>query len=87
MTKLDYSKLVRLKYPQPGKEDLVYKITSYNEETNRCYIQIQNLINRDKLILPVESVSLDDIENIETNEKMTYKAAVVSASLALSAFI
>jgi len=69
MTKLDYSKLVRLKYPQPGKDDLVYKITSYNEETNRCYIQIQNLNNGDKAILFTEPVSLDDIENIRTKEK------------------
>jgi len=87
MTKLDYSKLVRLKYPQPGKEDLVYKITSYNEETNRCYIQIQNLNNGDKAILFTEPVSLDDIENIGTKEKKIYKAAIVSTSLALSAFI
>lgn len=87
MTKLDYTKPVRLKYPQPGEEDLVYKITSYNEETNRCYIQIQNLNNGDKPILPIEPVALDDIENIGTKEKKTYKAAIVSASLALSAFI
>jgi len=87
MTKLDYTKPVRLKYPQPGKEDLVYKITSYNEETNRCYIQIQNFKNGDKAILFNEPISLDDIENIGTKEKKTYKAAIVSSSLALSAFI
>ena len=73
MTKLDYTKPVRLKYPQPGKGDLVYKIISYNEETNRCYIQIQNLNNGDKAILFTEPVSLDDIENIGTKEKKHLK--------------
>lgn len=65
MTKLDYSKPVRLKYPQAGEKDLVFIITNYNEETNRCYIQVQNLTNWDKAILPTELVSMEDIENIE----------------------
>ena len=73
MTQLDFSKPVKLKYPLPGKEDLVYKITSYNEETNRCNIQIQNLNKRDKAILFTEPVSLDDIENIGTKEKKHLK--------------
>lgn len=65
MKNLDLTKLVKLKNPFAGEEGIIFKVTNYNEVTNRCVIQALNLSGWDKTILPTELVSADDIENIE----------------------
>lgn len=62
---IDISQPVRYKNPQKGEEDLVFAVVNFNEMTNRCIIQVQNLPNWDKSFLPTELVSVNDIVNIE----------------------
>lgn len=61
ITMIDIEKLVKLKYPGAGEEDVIYKVVNFNEVTNRCYI---SPINLDFTIPPQELVSVDDIVNI-----------------------
>lgn len=61
MNTIDLTKPVRLKYPQPGEEVLIYIVSNFNEVTQRCYIDCVNL---GFSIAPSELVSIDDIENI-----------------------
>lgn len=65
MKTLDITKPVKLKNPQPGEENIIFKITNYNEVYNRCYIMPITPILGIKLhITPQELVSADEIENI-----------------------
>jgi hypothetical protein len=64
MKNINLQKPVKLVYPQPGEEELIYKIVNFNEVTNKCYIEPINLKNWEKSILPQELVSIDDIEAI-----------------------
>jgi hypothetical protein len=66
MASIDLSKLVKLKYPQIGEEKLIYKVSNYNDVTQRCYINVVNLKSFEGFIAPNELVSIDDIENIPT---------------------
>ena len=66
MKTLDLSRLVILKNPQPGEENLIYKVTNFNEVSNRCYIELVTPLpglNMD--IAPQELVSITEIENQE----------------------
>ncbi len=54
-------KLVKLKKPELGEEDIIFKIVNFNEKTNRVYIEA---INMDLPIPPQELVSFDDVELI-----------------------
>lgn len=64
MTNLDITKPVRFINPQPGEEELIYRVVNHNELTLKCYIEPINLKNWDKALLPQELVSTDDIENL-----------------------
>jgi hypothetical protein len=64
-TRIDISKPVRLINPEKGEENLVFKVTNYNEETQRCYISPINLSNWNNQITPEELVSINDIKNID----------------------
>ncbi len=57
----DLSKPVKLKHPQPGEENIIYRVANYNEVTNRVYIFP---VNMDFAIPPQELVSVFDVENI-----------------------
>jgi hypothetical protein len=57
----DLSKPVKLKHPQPGEENIVYRVTSHNKVTRRVYIRP---VNMDFAIPPQELVSVSDIENV-----------------------
>lgn len=58
---IDIEKLVKLKNPEEGEENVVYKVVNFNEVTQRCYIEPTNL---NFSIPPQELVSIDDIENL-----------------------
>lgn len=59
--KLDLKKPVKFKNPQPGEEDMEFKVTNYNEVTNRVYIEP---VKWNDYLKPQELVSVDDIENV-----------------------
>lgn len=61
MTNLDITKPVKFINPQPGEEELIYRIVNLNEATRKCYIEPLNLKNWNKDLLPQELVSIDDI--------------------------
>ena len=66
MKTLNLSRLVILKNPQSGEENLIYKVTNFNEVSNRCYIELVTPLpglNMD--IAPQELVSITEIENQE----------------------
>lgn len=65
METIDLSRPVKFKNPQAGEEDFIFSILNYNEVTNRCIIQAQNLPNWGDALLPTELVSVDDIVNVE----------------------
>ena len=60
-TKIDITKPVKLVRPEDGEENLIFKITNFNELTGRCYIEP---INSDLSIPPQELVSIDDVTNL-----------------------
>ena len=65
MNQLDIARPVRFKNPQPGEEDLIFRVTNYNEVTNRCYIEPISLTLKISMpVLPQELVSVSEIENI-----------------------
>ncbi|HCY77504.1 MAG TPA: hypothetical protein DHV28_16430 [Ignavibacteriales bacterium] len=64
MKNIDFQKPVKIVHPQPGEEDLIYRVVNSNYITNRCYIEPINLKNWNKDLLPQELVSIDDIENV-----------------------
>nr|WP_320022118.1 hypothetical protein [uncultured Draconibacterium sp.] len=68
---LDITKEVRLKNPEKGEENLVYKVSNYNRVTQRCYIELIC----DLPIKPQELVSINDIENVPGTEikKIVYR--------------
>ena len=51
---------VKLVNPQPGEEELRFKVTNYNDVTRRCYI---TPINSDMAIPGQELVSMSDLIN------------------------
>jgi len=64
METLDLSKPVTFKNPQPGEENLVYKITNFNKVTHRCYIElITPLPGLNMNLAPQELVSIAEIAN------------------------
>ncbi len=63
METLDFSKPVKLKNPEAGEEKLIFRVTNYNEVTNRCYIELIDQDTSNLTILPQELVSINDIEN------------------------
>jgi len=65
MTHLDLSKPVKFKNPSPEEEGLIYLITNYNEVTNRCYIEVQNLPGWGDALKPQSLVSADDLINVD----------------------
>ena len=66
MKTLDLSRLVILKNPQPGEENLIYKVTNFNEVSNRCYIELVTpLPGINMHLAPQELVSIAEIENQE----------------------
>ena len=67
---INLRKPVKLKHPQPGEEGMLFKVVNYNEETQRCYIE---LISERFAIAPQELVSINDIENIEDPMMKTYR--------------
>jgi len=64
MKNIDFQKPVKLINPQQGEDELIFKVVSFNEVNNRCYIEPYNLKNWNKRLLPQELVSVDDIENV-----------------------
>lgn len=56
---------MKIKNPQKGEERLVYKIVNFNDVTNRYVVEVQNLPNWNKSILPTEVVSVDDVVNVD----------------------
>ena len=62
--KIDLTKPVKLINPQGNYERrLIFRITNYNEKTNRVYI---TPVNHDAIKLPIpgeELVSVEEIEN------------------------
>ncbi|MFA9391172.1 MAG: hypothetical protein ACERKD_15290 [Prolixibacteraceae bacterium] len=65
MKTIDLSKPVKLKQPGTGEENLIFKVTNYNEVTKRCYNSPTNLPNWTDKLLPNELVSVDDLINVE----------------------
>lgn len=65
MTHLDLSKPVKFKNPTPDEEGLVFLVTNYNEVTNRCYIEVQNLPGWGDTLKPQSLVSADDLINVD----------------------
>ena len=66
MKALDISKSVKLKNPQSGEENLIYRVTNFNEVTNRCYIELVFPLPGLNMVLPPqELVSITEIENAE----------------------
>jgi len=65
MTHLDLSKPVKFRNPTPDEEGLVFLVTNYNEVTNRCYIEVQNLPNWGESFKPQQLVSADDLINVD----------------------
>jgi len=68
MNIIDLSKLVKLKNPEKGEENLFFKVVNFNEVTNRCIIQAQNLQNWGNALAPTELVSINDIVNVEVTD-------------------
>lgn len=64
MSKIDITKPVKLSKPEPGEENLVFTITNYNEETERCYIKPVKLDNWTEGLEPEELVSIHDLVNV-----------------------
>lgn len=64
MNHLDFTKPVKYKNPTPEEMDLVFIVKNYNDVTNRCYIELQNLPGWSEGLKPQSLVSADDIENI-----------------------
>lgn len=58
---LDLNKYVKLKNPEHGEKDVIYKVVNYNNVTRRCYIEP---INLSIPLPPQELISIDDIVNI-----------------------
>jgi hypothetical protein len=66
MKSLDLNKLVRIKNPQKGEENLIFRVVNFNEVTGRCYIElITPLPGLNMRIPPQELVSITDIVNVE----------------------
>jgi len=66
MKSLDLSKPVKLKNPQLGEESLIFRVTNFNEVTNRCYIEpVTPLPGLNMALPPQELVSIIEIENAE----------------------
>lgn len=66
MKALDISKFVKLKNPQSGEENLIFRVTNFNEVTNRCYIEPVSQLPGLNMTLPSqELVSITEIENAE----------------------
>ena len=57
---IELNKLVRLKFPQEGEENIIYKVVNYNEITGKCYIEPTNL---NFPIPPQELVSINELIN------------------------
>lgn len=66
MKSLDLTKSVKLRNPQSGEENLIFRVTNYNEVTNRCYIEPVSSLPGLNMTLPTqELVSINEIENAE----------------------
>lgn len=66
MESLDLSKPVKLKSPQSGEEKLIFRVTNFNEVTNRCYIELVSPLPELSMTLPPqELVSITEIENAD----------------------
>jgi len=65
MKLLDLEKSVKYKEPSTDEKDLIFRVTNYNEVTNRCYIEALNLPNWDKGIKPQFLVLADDLVNVD----------------------
>jgi len=63
--KIDISKLVKFIHPEPGEENIIFRVINYNEQTKRCYINPLNLKGWTKGLEPEELVSVHELENIE----------------------
>ena len=66
MKSLDLTKTVKLKNPQSGEENLIFRVANFNEVTNRCYIELVSLLpGLNRSFPPQELVSITEIENAE----------------------
>lgn len=66
MKSLDLNKLVRIKNPQKGEENLIFKVVNFNDVTGRCYIELVTPLSGLHMKLPPqELVSVNDIVNVE----------------------
>jgi len=66
MKSLDLTKPVKLKNPQSGEENLIFRVTNFNEVTSRCYIEPVSSLPGLNMNLPLqELVSITEIENAE----------------------
>jgi len=64
MKSLDLNKLVRIKNPQKGEENLIFRVVNFNEVTSRCYIELVTpLPGLSMKLPPQELVSVNDIVN------------------------
>lgn len=61
MNEIDLNRPIKLKFPEVGEENVIYKVVNYNELTKRCYIEPINL----NLPIPSqELISINEIENV-----------------------
>jgi len=66
MKSIDLDKLVKIKSPQKGEENLIFKVVNFNEATGRCYIELVTPLSGLNMKLPPqELVSVNDIVNTE----------------------
>ena len=66
MKSLDLTKTVKLKNPQSGEENLIFRVANFNEVTNRCYIELVSALpGLNMTFPPQELVSITEIENAE----------------------
>ena len=66
MKPLDLSKPVKLKNPQSGEENLIFRIANFNDVTNRCYIEpVTSLPDLNMALASQELVAVNDLENVE----------------------
>ena len=64
MNKLNFPKPVKFKHPRPEEKDLIFMVKNYNEITNRCIIEVQNLLNWADDLKPQSLLSVYDLINV-----------------------
>jgi len=61
---IDLTKTVKYSNPLVGEENLIFVVKNYNEVTERCYIECQNLKGFETGLKPQSLVSVSDLINL-----------------------